>query len=225
MKTRFQALSRIAAMVAALAAAGGCTYQSVALSTAEPVEDIAVDQTRDIRIDYFIDVADDFQAVESRRIGHMCVAHKYPLNVVPAVTETIDEVLRNAFSDPQRHEMPVMMPAAGNQYFIEFRVESFETVLGYSSGTWSGSAHADAAMNMSVSIVGPDGIEVHRSSLSGDGSAIQAGGCAQGAVALSESASEAIEETVQAFVYKVVNSRLLDTLEENSAAAAETGMP
>jgi hypothetical protein len=110
---------------------------------------------------------------------------------------------------------------------MEFRLESFESVLGYMSGTWTGSAHAESSMNLSFKVRGPDGSELLSTSVAGDGSAIRSGGCDQGSVVLSESASKAIEEAVQTFVYKVIDSRLLEDPVDSgeTVPVADSGNP
>jgi hypothetical protein len=225
-----RSFQRIVGSLTAFATVGalcGCTYQSVAVSTAVPAEDVTAERVQNIQVDYFVDVADEFEAIESKRIGRICTAHKYPLNVVPAVNESIDGVLKSAFAESRRHDAPVTPAAEGSQYAMEFRLESFESILGYMSGTWTGSAHAESSINLSFTVRGPDGSELLSTSVAGDGSAIRSGGCDQGSVVLSESASKAIEEAVQTFVYKVIDSRLLEdpVNSDETVPVADSGTP
>jgi hypothetical protein len=176
----------------------GCTYQAVAVNAVPPGDEIETDRFRNLSVDYSVEIDEQFATILSRRIGGLCGAHSFPLSVEPALTQTIDSVLEQSFADPRRHD----------------------STLGYSSGVWTGSAHADVTMNISYAIFSADGTEIIRSTVSGDGSTIRGGGCSQGSVALADSATQAIEEAVQTFVYKALNSPALDSLIPVDAALA-----
>ena len=198
-------------ILAAALTVSGCTYQTVAVNAVPPGDEIETERFRNLSVDYSVEIDEQFATIESRRIGGLCGAHNFPLSVEPALTQTIDSVLEHSFANPRRHDSPQATASSD---------DSLESTLGYSSGVWTGSAHADVAMNISYAIFAADGTEISRSTVSGDGSTIRGGGCSQGSVALADSATQAIEEAVQTFVYKALNSPALDSLIPVDAALA-----
>jgi len=207
-------------ILAAALTVSGCTYQTVAVNAVPPGDEIETERFRNLSVDYSVEIDEQFATIESRRIGGLCGAHNFPLSVEPALTQTIDSVLEHSFANPRRHDSPQATASSDDSLVIQFKLDSLESTLGYSSGVWTGSAHADVAMNISYAIFAADGTEISRSTVSGDGSTIRGGGCSQGSVALADSATQAIEEAVQTFVYKALNSPALDSLIPVDAALA-----
>jgi len=202
----------------------GCTYQSVATSPAVSSNAIEVDRIRNAHAGYYIELREDLRQVDSKRIGHTCSSHKYPVSIDSALTETIAGVMEASFTSYQRYDSPLVASVPENGYSFEFEVGSFEAQLGYSAGTWTGSAHAEALIELSVIVVGPDGVELTRTNIIGDGSGTRSGGCPNGAQALAEAAGEAIEEAAQILVYKVINSPRLDQAGQDAdSLAADVG--
>ena len=198
----------------------GCTYQSVATSTASPATALDIDRVRNAHAGFYISLSDELRLVESRRIGNTCGTHKYPVSIEPALTESINGVFQASFTSHQQYDSPAVTTLPENGYSFEIEVQDFTAQLGYSVGTWTGSAHAEASLALNIVAIGPGGDELTRTTVSGDGSGIYSGGCSNGARALAEAASEAVEEAVQVFVYKVINSPRLDLNEQQAESLA-----
>jgi len=206
--------------IVALTSLCGCTYQTVAVGPSGVGMDINADNFRNAHASYFLNLDDKFQHIESKRIGSTCSSHKYPIDVTGAISQTIEEIFATSFSSHDRYDSPILQADLENSYVFEFEVESFDFQLGYAAGTWTGSAHAEASMTLQFTVLESDGTELLTSTVSGDGSAIRSGGCGQGSAVLGESASEAIEESFQIFVYQVLDSDVLDTVSEEVAEAS-----
>lgn len=213
MDKRILMLRKGTAIFASVLAVSGCTYQAVAVNAAPPADEIQAERFRNLAVDYYVEVGEEYRSVESKRIGSLCGAHKFPLSVEPALTQTIDGVLEHSFANPRRQDDSSSVPeSSDDSVVIRFKLDSLESTLGYSSGVWTGSAHADVSMDISYVIFSSDGKEISRSSVTGDASTIRGGGCSQGSVALADSATKAIEEAIQTFAYKALNSPALDEL-------------
>ena len=224
MRQTTSVISNFATAAICAVSLGGCTYQSVATSTASPSAAVDVDRFRNAHAGFYLSLAEELRHVESERIGHTCSSHKYPVSIESALIESINNVMQASFTSHQQYDSPVMAPTQENGYSFEIEVDDFEARLGYSVGTWTGSAYAEASLDLNIVAVGPDGDELTRTTVSGDGSGTHSGGCSNGSRALAEAASEAVEEAVQVFVYKVINSPRLDLEEQDAdSLAADLG--
>ena len=165
-------------------------------------------------------LADELRQVETKRIGNTCGSHKYPVSIESALGESLNGVMQASFASHQQYDALFGPAPIENAFTFEFQVDDFEPRLGYSTGTWTGSAHAEASLTMSVVATGPGGEELLRTTVSGDGASTYSGGCASGAKAVAEAASEAIQEAIQIFVYKVINSPRLDPAQQQTESVA-----
>ena len=200
----------------------GCTFPSVAASSVSPSEAVDIERIRNAHAGFHVLLADEIRHVETTRIGNTCSSHRYPVSIESALAESLNNVMQASFASHQQYDSPFGPSPQENAFTFEFEVDQFEPRLGYSAGTWTGSALAEASLTISVVAVGPTGDELLRTTVQGDGSSTYSGGCASGAKAVAEAASEAVEEAVQVFVYKVINSPKLDPEgQETDTLAAE----
>jgi len=188
----------------------GCTYAAVAPGTSAPSGEIRVDRYRDVAIASYVEADSLAMNKEAKKNSWTCSAHKYPIDIDAGLRQTIRNVLEDSFASVDSIDTAV--PSEGNYgYILVFRLDEFDPVVSYSSGFWSGTFNADVSIVMKVRVLSGDGSEILRTTVSGDGDGSVEGGCSKGGEALSQAAGEALEELLENFVYKVINSDLLDT--------------
>lgn len=192
-----------------LVSIAGCTYQAAAVRTAAPAAEIRVDRVRDHAVALYIDEESQELTSDARVIGITCSAHTFPLEMGPAVRQSIRSVLEGGFQGIQTITQTSAIPE-GAPLFFRFTLEEFDPTVSFAANFWNSTATANVDIVMGVVASGIDGEELLRLTIAGDGTANSNGGCGEGATVLAEAGEEAIEELLENFVFRVINSDELD---------------
>ncbi len=200
----------IAIIVCTATLFSGCTYQAAAVSSASPTGEIRTDRVRDVHVGVVNNISDNALTMNARKVGYACSAHTYPIDVGPALRETIGKVIDASFSSYETLGSATDARDAGVRYTMVFDLDEFDSSVSYSAGFWSGSATATTSITLRVRVLDSNGEEVLRTNINGDGNGTSSGGCGESATALGEAASEAVSEVLENFVYKVINSDQMD---------------
>lgn len=187
-----------------------CTYQAVAVSSLAPTSEIRADRFRDTHVGVVTNMDSTDFLIEAKKPGFTCTAHTYPVDVGPALRESIGKVMDASFSSYENIGSVTARQDGKHGYVMIFDLEEFDATFSYSTGFWSGTAHGRASITLKVTILDSYGDEILRTNVSGDGNGDAEGGCGKGAEALGQAASEAVAEVLENFVYKVINSDQLD---------------
>ena len=198
------------ALAGAMSLLTGCTFHAAAVGTVAPASEIRVDKYRDVTIGLYID--EEIMKLDSgaRVVGYVCSAHNYTLDLGLALVLSIYDVVEAGFRgvEPvERHTVPVdQMPIV-----LQFTLEEYDPTIRFATGFWTATATSDVEIVLRVIALGTGGHELLRATIAGDGSEDAEGiDCSAGAAALSEAGHEAIEELLENFVHRVINSDLLD---------------
>ena len=198
------------ALAGAMSLLTGCTFHAAAVGTVAPASEIRVDKYRDVTVGLYID--EEIMKLHSgaRVVGYVCSAHNYTLDLGLALVLSIYDVAEAGFRgvEPvERHTVPVdQMPIV-----LQFTLEEYDPTIRFATGFWTATATSDVEIVLRVIALGTGGHELLRATIAGDGSEDAEGiDCSAGTAALSEAGHEAIEELLENFVHRVINSDLLD---------------
>ena len=198
------------ALAGAMSLLTGCTFHAVPVGTVAPASEIRVDKHRDVTVGLYIDEQIARLGSSARVVGYVCSAHNYTLNLGPGLVHSIHDVVEAGFRgvEPvERHTVPVdQMPIV-----LQFTLEEYDPTIRFATGFWTTTATGNVDIALRVIALGTGGRELLRAIIAGDGSEDAEGAeCFVGSAALSEAGEEAIEELLENFVYRVINSDLLD---------------
>jgi len=208
------------ASIPVIAWMAGCTYQTVPVG---PVEaDVAVDATAmsDVAGGYLIAFADDDLVVEPDRFGQGCNAHRYPVSAGAGLRQAIGQMFDGKFTRPIPLDALPAVDDPAADFYVGIGVESLTAQLGFSPGTWKGTAYAETHLSLEVTIYDHLGAPVETTVVSGAGSKIAGGGCGAGSVALAEASAQAITESLEEVAYRVLTSERLQRFVEQDEKVA-----
>src|SRR5262249_32155712 len=137
--------------------------------------------------------------------GYVCSAHSFPVNAGPAISESIREVNDAAFS---KIVPGGTMTAAGEgaDEHVVFQLEQFNARLHFETGFWQATAIANTDLALKVTVLDASGKETQRAVASGSGYGELDGGCDAGAKALEAATNQAIKNTMESYVSRMINS-------------------
>ncbi|MFO1055852.1 MAG: hypothetical protein U1E53_02675 [Dongiaceae bacterium] len=139
---------------------------------------------------------------------HACGAWSFPMNVGPALVET----LRRTNEVALKHQVPggtATQPAEGAAYHIVITLEDFEARVVANPQFFTGLLDANAELSLRVRVLDAKGVEVLKALPSGEGSAEVSGDCSDGAPSLSKATGKAMKRTAESYVDKVINSGVI----------------
>ena len=139
--------------------------------------------------------------------GIDCGAHHFPLHVGNAITETLRKATEAGFAHAEASE-PGTPPAQGG-YLVSFAFDDLTTNIGYSSGFFSGTAHATVELTVRVAVADGSGTEVAKAILDGEGAADASGDCPVAGGALQQAADKAVKRMGLEYVDKIINTNVL----------------
>ena len=183
-------------LVAASMTGFACTYQTATIDPVIAELDPGLNPQINLAVGVLESFSDDDLLSTPERLGHSCAIHKFPVAAAPALRESLQQVISSSFATSTRLENDAVSGIDHYDLLVNVAAENFETQLGYSPGIWTGFAHAEANLTISATISRHDGSNVFVTTISGDGSNTDRGGCAAGATALAAATSVAIEEVV-----------------------------
>jgi hypothetical protein len=184
----------------------GCTYQAVATASMSPASEVRVDRIRDTHALVVTNFSDTELTKEARKPGVTCTANKYPLELGPALRQSIGIVMESSFAS---YEMSNDADDRATYQFL-FDVREFDPMFTYSSGFWSGTAQGTVNLSARVTVLDRQGSEILRTTISGTGNSTAEGACDKGSEALSMAGTNAISDMLENFVLRVINSDELD---------------
>ena len=193
-------------VLAAISLTSACSYQAAAVQTVAPTGEIRADKVRDAHAGYVFSVDDAELSAEARKTSYTCSAHTYPVDIGPALKGSLEAVMGASFTSHEELADINAKVIGHHDYVFVFDLEEPDFSMGMATGFWEGSANARTSITMKTVTYGTDGNEILRTNINGDGGGDSKGGCDAGAEALSQSATDAISELLENFIYKVINS-------------------
>ena len=186
-------------------AASGCSYNAHVVSTSSAASEIRLDKHVDENVAYSLSSELDNLHKEVKPSSYVCSAHKYPLEAGAAIRESIRSVLDQAFLEVYRTTSPGES-SPGTKYQLNFDLEEFQPRLTFSPGFWSATIDSNVELVLKVRVMDSNGDEIIRTMVSGHGSENGSGQCGDGSKYLADATQEAIERTLENFIYKTINS-------------------
>jgi len=195
---------RLLAVVAAFLLAG-CTYTAQVSPTAAPAAEVIPERKSNLNISYYI--APELESLtRDASEGHMCSAHKFPVNAGSAIASSLRSVNEAGFASATAGGT-ASLPAPGVDRHLVFQLEEFSPRLHFETGWWSGTAIANTELVLRVVAYDPAGKEVLRVTIAGSGYGELDGGCDAGAKALETATNQAIKRTMENYVSRVINAQ------------------
>lgn len=202
-----QTIFRVAVLALA-AAAVGCTYTANVVPTSLPAAEIIPGRELPYTISqYFAPGMENINQEPTQ--GFICSAHKYSVNIGPALVASIRTVNEAGFEGVIPSDEP-RAAAPGVERHLSFESESFQARLDFVGGAFLVRAVASAEIVFRVTAYDGDGKEILRTMASGSSEAdAGAAGCEGGEQALLEASRRAIQRAVEGYVHKVINAQRL----------------
>jgi hypothetical protein len=189
--------------VAAALFLGGCTATATVAPTSAPVNEVMQSRVIESATSVYIDPEVSALSRKVEVTGHYCSAWSYPMNVGPALVET----LRRANEAALKHPVPggtATQAADGAVYHIIVTLEEFQASVSVGGGL-----DARTELTLRVRVIDAKGNELLKAIPNGEGSSEVSGDCRDGAAALSQATGKAIKRTVESYVDKVINSAVM----------------
>ncbi len=151
-----------------------------------------------------------------RPTGLNCSAHTFPINLTQAFETSVAQTFEQLVEELEVVRRPVDRTAIRSGDYtgqIIIRSEGLQTRIAFLTGFFSSPVEGRVEIDAGLTVDGPDGrLLGTRASGKGDGRAEVVMGCGGGSTALSQAASEALEELMGELGERFSNSRQLREL-------------
>ena len=197
-------------LVVAMFAIGlaGCAYKAEPITS--PAFNVPLSYSSKIPGKWLLHVdASRFQDTV-RASGHVCSAHRFPVDLAGAYRSSVHQTLQNVLSEVELVETPVpadQLGGRGAAGVINVRAEAIRARLDVLPGFWSANIRTDIALTSSVTVDGRRG-RLFGQTVEGTGTADTEAGfaCEGGAKSVSQSASDAMRDNVRRLAEGIGNS-------------------
>jgi hypothetical protein len=197
---------RLIVLMMAAAVLAGCTYEAKPVTVSSAAAEIQPSRVSSERVSLYLDPALADLETEADT-GYTCSAHAFPVKAGEAVISSFRKVVDEAFGEYEMRESAVY---TGGDLDVRVGLETFGVDLAFDSGFWSAKATARAELVLKVDVSRNGAPVVGRTTIAGEGTGRRDGGCDVGAEASAEATEVAIKRTMENFIYKLVNSGMLD---------------
>jgi hypothetical protein len=136
-----------------------------------------------------------------------CGAYNYPMHMGDAIAQSLSETVGAAYNVIGQTNSTAA--ADGKSFVFRFDVADFDPQLHFIRGFWTLTADANVSLGIRARISTGDGQELLTTTFRGQGHGTEDGGCPAGSAALSRAASKALQDAMESFVDKAINTGVL----------------
>lgn len=197
---------RVTLSVFAILSLGACTFAAPVAPSSVPAAEVA--PNRRVAAPAYYSISPDIQNWQKnvRPMGLAGSAHTWQINLGTPVSETLRRTLDATFTSATPGTAPSSSAAAFN---FKFDLEEADARIMFIPGFFSAVSRADVQMAIRVRVTDQSGVEVARAIVQGSNSNSLDGQVETMSVALSGAAEKAVRNLATDFVYKVINTGVL----------------
>jgi hypothetical protein len=148
----------------------------------------------------------------SKRVkpGFACGAHSYPMAIGDALKSSITQTVNAAY--PHAISTGGAIPSTADGVIFKFDLSYFDPTIRFAPGFFVPTADANVEIAIQARVADRTGKELITTTFHGHGRASEDGACGIGADALGDAAKKAIQDAMENFVDKVINTGALDAV-------------
>lgn len=194
------------AALGAVSALAGCAYQVQVgpQSGAAEVMSTKVSQQKA----YVVFGTNLLTASKDVKSGFVCSAHNYPMAIGDALKSSLTQTVNAAY--PHAISSGSAIPSTADGLIFKFDLSDFDPTIRFERGFFVGTADANVEIAVQARVTDKSGKELITTTFHGHGHASQDGACGDGADVLGEAGKRAVQNAMENFVDKVINSGALD---------------
>ncbi|WP_233884588.1 hypothetical protein [Paraburkholderia flagellata] len=142
--------------------------------------------------------------------GFACGAHSFPMAIGDALKSSITRTVGAAY--PHSLSTGSAIPSTADGLIFKFDLSDFDPTIRFAPGFLVPTADANVEIAVQARVADKTGKELITTTFHGHGHASEDGACGIGADALGDAAKKAIQDAMENFVDKVINTGALDTV-------------
>lgn len=200
-----QGIKAIAGL-AALSVLAGCAHE-VSVSSQSGAAEVMSTKVSQQKA-YLVFSSNLMTASKEVKPGFACAAHSFPMAIgetlKASITQTVDAAYPHAISTGGA------IPATADGLIFKFDLSDFDPTIRFAPGFFVPTADANVEIAIQARVADRTGKELITTTFHGHGHASEDGACGIGADALADAAKKAIQDAMENFVDKVINTGALD---------------